>query len=795
MNARATNAHARVDTLEFSGICSIRNRRAHAPVGRTRHRTIDSLATLGDSMNTRHGLRLAVRGALLGAATLVLLPTAQAAPAGEDLKLEEVVVTAQRREEQIQDVPVAVSAFNPVEMERRQAFNVVDIVSNVPNLVGNNNIGQGTATTVFLRGIGSTESIVTLETALGFYIDDVYISRQGVNNLSLYDVERVEVLRGPQGTLYGRNTTGGALKVITARPNSEFGGSAEASYGEYNRWSLKGSINVPLSDTFFMRAGAFVEQGDGYSDNLFNGREVNDRNGWGGRVAFRWVPTDTYEGIFSVDYYKSDQNGLYAADIAGIIAPRAKDLFTVNSGTDTSNIGETYGASLTLNFNLSDALQLQSITGFRNVYQKWNLDLTDEPVSMFLLRTINDTDSYSQELKLNGRAMDDRLKYTAGIFGYKEENFSFIGDQITLWFPGPTRVPLPYFGREYDMDVTSYAAFAEVEFALTSQLKLIAGGRYTHDDKDLDIDARVAGTPGFELNGFPNYNNATLNALGTPTSLSYSKFTPKVGLQYVFSPDVNAYLVYSQGWKSGGWSARTNAPEEFVVFDPETVNSYELGVKTTIADGRARLNYTAFYYDYKDFFSTATGQAGNFIVFTSDAEFYGVEFETTARLTDRFDVFAALGWQEGSYKDLDPVVFGTSIGSEPQRMPEWTAKVGGTYTWPLQNGELKLTADYQFLEDHFTNLQNSELARSGDINLVNASLGYTFGDTGRYTVALSCRNCFDDEYISQSLDFSGIDPRSTSFNPSAPNAFNGLSFLTVYAGPPREWLVTFRTRF
>jgi len=732
---------------------------------------------------------------LLPIVTLAVGAAAHAQDTPSDgLKLEEIVVTAQRREEQIQRVPIAVSAFDPAEMERRQAFNVVDIVSNVPNLVGNNNIGQGSATTVFLRGIGSTESIVTLETALGFYIDDVYISRQGVNNLSLYDVERIEVLRGPQGTLYGRNTTGGALRVITAKPQDEFSGNLEASYGEYNRWSLKGSVNTPISDTFYMRAGAFVEQGDGYSENLTTGKDVNDRNGYGGRLAFRWVPSDTFEGIFSVDYYNSDQNGLYAADVAQIISPRTKDLLTVHSGTDTSNIGRTYGASLTLNFDLSDTLQLQSITGFRNVYQKWNLDLTDQPLSVFLLRTINDTDSYSQELKLNGRALDERLKYTAGIFGYKESNFSFIGDEITLWFPGDTRVPLPYFAREYDMDVTSYAVFTELEYDLTDNLKLIGGARYTHDEKDLLIDARAGGTPGFDLTGFPNYDNASLNALGTPTSLDYSQFTPKVGLQYTFTPDINAYLTYSQGWKSGGWSARTNTNTEFVVFDPETVNSYELGVKTTIGDGRARLNYTAFYYDYKDFFSTATGQTGNFIVFTSDAEFYGLEFESTIRFTDRFDAFAALGWQQGSYKDFDAVIFGTSIGEEPQRMPEWTAKLGGTYKWPVANGEMRFTADYQFLEDHFTNLQNSELARSGDVSVVNASLGYEFGD-GQYLATLGCRNCFNDEYISQSLDFSGIDPRSTALNPTAPNAFNGLSFLTVYAGPPREWLLTMKVKF
>ena len=198
------------------------------------------------------------------------------------------------------------------------------------------------------------------------------------------------------------------------------------------------------------------------------------------------------------------------------------------------------------------------------------------------------------------------------------------------------------------------------------------------------------------------------------------------------------------------------------MFEPETVNSYEFGVKTTVADGRARVNYTAFYYDYRDFFSTATGTAGNFIVFTSDAKFYGLEFEATGRITETFDVFAAAGWQKGSYKDLNPSVFGTSIGKEPQRMPEVTLKLGGTKTWAVGAGEVRLSADYQYMEDHFTNLQNSELARSGDVKVLNASLGYEFADS-RYSVALSCRNCLDHAALF-AMGFHvyaiGIEPKS-----------------------------------
>jgi iron complex outermembrane receptor protein len=185
-------------------------------------------------------------------------------PAAAQEALEEIVVTSGRIESTLQDTPVAVSAFDSAEIDRRQTFNVVDVVNSVPNLVGNNNIGQSTATTVFLRGVGTTESIVTVDTAMGFYLDDIYIARQGVNNFSLYDVERVEVLRGPQGTLYGRNTSAGAIKVITAKPDNDFEAGGEVSAGEYSRWNVKGSVNAPLVDeTLFLRLNGIIQQGDG----------------------------------------------------------------------------------------------------------------------------------------------------------------------------------------------------------------------------------------------------------------------------------------------------------------------------------------------------------------------------------------------------------------------------------------------------------------------------------------------------------------------------------------------------
>ena len=691
-----------------------------------------------------------------------------------NLALEEVIVTAARRETTLQDIPVAVSAFDENEMERRQTFNVVDVVNNVPNLIGSNNIGQGTATTVFLRGVGTTESIVTVDTAMGFYVDDVYIGRQGVNNFSLYDVERVEVLRGPQGTLYGRNTSAGAIRVITKQPGEDFEASGQISAGKYSRWNLKGSLNTPLvEDKLFLRATAIVQQGDGYMRNITLDKDVNDRDIWGVRAALRYIANPDLEFLLTADVSESDENGLYASDISGITRPTTGDVFVVVSGTDQRNQGEAKGINLTVNWSYSDAFNLQSITSFRNTYQKWNLDLTDQPISIFRLWTINDSDQFSQEFKFTGSLMDDRLDYVAGVFYFDESSFSFIGDEINLDFGPGGRLPLPFFERDYDVNTDSIAVYAEGTYDITDRLRVIAGGRYTEDDKSLTIDFKVGGTPiGFDaVGGFPAWDTSTLNALGTETELKFKEFTPKFGFQYDLTENVVSYLTYTKGFKSGGWGARTNDPTMVVVFQPEFVNSYALGFKATALDGRARINAEGFFYDYTDLFNTGAGEQGNFIVSSNDAEVKGIELEGTLRVTEALDLFGFVAWADAKFIDVDPELAGTVVGEKLQRLPEWSTKLGFTYSWPLGQGNLSLTADYSFVKDHFTNLENSELVKSGNISLFNASIGYEPSD-GRYRIALSCRNCADDVYISQSLDFAGT------------------GFVVVYPGEPVTWLAS-----
>ncbi|MDG2319998.1 MAG: TonB-dependent receptor [Rhodospirillaceae bacterium] len=713
---------------------------------------------------------------LTGTAIFLALIGSAGSSLAQGLALEEIVVTAQRRTSTLLEAPIAVSAFDANEIERRQSFNVVDIVNNVPNLIGNNNIGQGTATTVFLRGVGTTESIVTVDPGLGFYIDDLYIARQGVNNFSLFDVERVEVLRGPQGTLYGRNTNAGAIKVVTKKPSDEREFAGELSYGRFDRLNAKASVNGALSDIAFARLTGFTQQGNGYTKIRATGDDVNDRNTFGARGQLRLLPTDTVTWDLSIDWSNSRQAGLYAKDVAGITRPFDGDLFTVDSSIDTKNIGRTWGMSSNLTWDINEDMSLQSISGWRNTYQEWNLDLTDQPVSIFNLYTINDSDQLSQEFKLSGTAADGDLEYVAGVFYFEENSFSFIGDEINLRITDTIRVPLPFFGRDYDVNVKSYAAFTELTYSINDRLRLIAGARITKEEKELDLTQRVGGPVGLSSqSNIIGWNSDTLRALGTPTELDFSEFTPRLGLQYDIDDDVNVYAMFTRGFKSGGWAARTNNPAEVTPFKPEIVDNYELGLKSSLLDGQVRLNLDAFYYDYTDLFNTGTGASGNFIVATNDAEVYGLEGEITARINENLDIFGNFGLQDAKYKNVDPELAGTVVGAELQRVPKFNSQLGFSYVQPVSSDwDLRVTADYNYSGSHFTNLQNTPEAKSGTIDLVTAAINLEAND-GSISYGISCRNCIDDEYISQSLDF------------------RGLGFITVYPGEPATWLFTIKT--
>jgi outer membrane receptor protein involved in Fe transport len=576
-----------------------------------------------------------------------LTGVASAQVGGGDV-LEEITVTAQRRNESIQTVPVAVTAIDPVQLERRQITDTKQVIYNVPNLTGNSNVGQATATAFFLRGVGTTENLATADTSVGLYVDDVYIARQAVNNFNLADIERIEVLRGPQGTLYGRNTNGGAIKIVTKKPSADPELAVRGSYGNYNRWSLRLSGNAPITDEVFVRANFLTQQGDGYIRNLTLGKDVNDLDYVGGRIAVRALPSENVDINFAFDYSKDVTNGNYASDIAGVYYFK-----------ETADI-----------------------------------DLTD------LTRSV-----------ANG--------------------------------------PQSRFNKVYDIEIESYAGFAQLEYTL-GDFTLLAAARYTSEDRSMDV-VQTSSIP----TALFNYTTADLRARAaagqniTPDR-SFSRTTPKFGVNWQINDELFAYASYTEGFRSGGWTGRALRVDQFINFAPETVETYELGLKTTLAGGKVRWNTSVFSMDYSDLFNTLT-IAGVFTVQTADAKIEGAETEFTYRASRWLDLFANVGYLDTAYKGTRPV----NLAPELQRAPQLQVKAGFSVDYPLAAGSLLVNADAFYTDKYLASpanlsftvpLQPAGVGVTGDFTIVNASVGYRWNED-KYEVSASCTNCLDEDYF------------------------------------------------
>jgi outer membrane receptor protein involved in Fe transport len=545
-------------------------------------------------------------------------------------------------------VPVAVTAIDPVQLERRQITDTKQVIYNVPNLTGNSNVGQATATAFFLRGVGTTENLATADTSVGLYVDDVYIARQAVNNFNLADIERIEVLRGPQGTLYGRNTNGGAIKIVTKKPSADPELAVRGSYGNYNRWSLRLSGNAPITDEVFVRANFLTQQGDGYIRNLTLGKDVNDLDYVGGRIAVRALPSENVDVNFAFDYSKDVTNGNYASDIAGVYYFK-----------ETADI-----------------------------------DLTD------LTRSV-----------ANG--------------------------------------PQSRFNKVYDIEIESYAGFAQLEYTL-GDFTLLAAARYTSEDRSMDV-VQTSSIP----TALFNYTTADLRARAaagqniTPDR-SFSRTTPKFGVNWQINDELFAYASYTEGFRSGGWTGRALRVDQFINFAPETVETYELGLKTTLAGGKVRWNTSVFSMDYSDLFNTLT-IAGVFTVQTADAKIEGAETEFTYRASRWLDLFANVGYLDTAYKGTRPV----NLAPELQRAPQLQVKAGFSVDYPLAAGSLLVNADAFYTDKYLASpanlsftvpLQPAGVGVTGDFTIVNASVGYRWNED-KYEVSASCTNCLDEEYF------------------------------------------------
>jgi iron complex outermembrane receptor protein len=692
-------------------------------------------------------------------------------PAAEANGLSDIIVTAQRRQQSLQDVPIAVTAISGEELAAKQIRTTIDIPRLVPNMTGATNVGIGSANTYFIRGLGNTESISTFDPPVGTYVDDIYVSRQNANNFSFFDVDRIEVLRGPQGTLFGRNTTGGAINVVLKKPAETMGGYAEASYGAYNQLTGRASLDLPLSGTVFTKISAFGNRSDGYVDNLTTGEKNNGNRGYGVRAAVRVLPSDSVTWDVAADYIHDNGVNLPSVLIDGKLyshtglkssaAPLKNLVKGRKSEFSLQNITKNVSFTSNLQIELGDA-NLALITGYRDLKQDYLADLFDGtlPTGGFAIVNAGHFKQFTQELKVTGD-VGKTLQYTAGLFYIHESNQTDFADVFSGF-----GIPFVLSDRVLNNKTSAPAIYAQFDYKPTDQLTVTVGARYTSEKKTVGV---VPNTNPL-LFGIP-YGSKEIGATGIPLNDRTKQLTPRISLEYRPGKDVMLFASATRGFRSGGWNARALSAENFLQFGPEKVWSYETGFRTELLDRTLRLNATAFYTDVNGFqvplgFVGSSG-AINFVTQNgSDFRNYGLEAEAVWAPVEHLSLFANLGLQKAKYLNPDSTILAqqascksgvaASCGqgivdpagnlAQPQRTPKLTLAFGGSYDAEL--GSLTLTpsanASYQ------SRNTVGSAAVPGDFVagewLVGAGLTLK-PSVGPWKLSLECANCTNNHFV------------------------------------------------
>ena len=685
---------------------------------------------------------------LVSAAIATVLPNAASA------QLEEVLVTAERREASVQDVPIAVSAYSEEMIERLQIDDTLDLINVVPNLFGGNNTGLGTANMYYLRAQGNDESISTFDPPVGTYVDDVYITRQNVNNVALFDVERIEVLRGPQGTLYGRNTTGGAISVIMKKPSDTMKGYVEAGAGNWGKTMMRGSIDLPLSDNVLTKFSAYYVDTDGYLENRTDGKDYNEADLTGIRAALRWLISDSMTWDIAVDGGKSevanihgflDGDDRYSLSVLGSGLPMGGGMSDYGNEVDTLNITS----------NLAwDAMggTANLILGSRSIEQDFLLNFPfslDFFPDFFIIDNQGEHDMYSAELKWSGDIMDGRAFLQTGVYYMDEDNTVDFVDYLDLAAVGvpapPSTAFLTLADRVLSNTTESFAVYAQADIKIGNNGTLTLGARYTDEEKTVDFQGTV--------------NSAGMVAAGIPLSQSEQEITPRIAYAHKFTDNFMMYASATNGFKSGGWNARGSSSGALQAFAPETIWSYELGMRGDWVDGRLRTNITLFYSDLEDLQTTSATPDGQFLTTNAGGlEVPGIEAEITVLPTDNWQIFAALGWQNAEYQDLPGgcVTPNANLAAydencniaEPKRSPHQTYTIGTSVDFSLGGVTVTPNIMLRYLGSQYPGTRN--LGYNESVTLLNAGVKLSMADS-RWELNLECKNCGDKTYTQSFL--------------------------------------------
>ena len=718
-----------------------------------------------------------------GAASNATVPVADSAGT-----LEEIVVTAQKREQNLQDVGISLTALSSESLQRLEISDSTDIVQQVPSL-------QFQATTTFatpsLRGVSQTEFTDQHELPVGVVVDGVYISSPGAVQTQLFDLGRVEVLRGPQGTLFGRNSTGGLIHFVTQKPTEDFSGYTKVGFGSYNEARVEGAINGALVEqTLLGRLSIAADRHDGYLKNRI-GPDVLAARVYSGRGQLLYKPTSDLSVLFKLQTSINDheRNGGYTwapaapgPDGLGVrIGPNDNPWGTCNGcdlmgyrnpdsdpyhqAFDTQGFFDrrAYEGSATVNWELP-SVTLTSVTDFYSHKKNYLEDTDASPNPLFVYATRHRLDQFSQELRVSSR--NERLFWVAGLY-FLNINSHFYQSLAFNFGPG---VDLLGYDDRVDK-TTSWAAFGQTEIPLGTQWKLVTGARWTDDTKKLDA---------LTVNAFGDGTPVIINR-GTVGGFAQRKFGDwqgKLQLEWRPQTDVLLFAGVSRGTKSGGFQGNLSVPPESLTFSEEKLTDYETGFKLTLADNKVRLNGSLFYYDYKDYQAFEFNQTTlASMIQNTPAKVKGAEFEIEARPMAPLELSLGLSVLDTKAKDI-VLPSGLVVDRKLPQAPSASVNGLARYALPVGPGSIALQFDFKYNGSSYFTVNNAPVERESGYGLYNAHITYKPND-GPWEASAFVKNLSNTFYRVYSLDVSGLG--FSNDRPGVPRWF-GVNFTYRFAG-------------
>ena len=697
-------------------------------------------------MRERFGVRGLARGCSLAALTAGMISAAGAAFAQEPAQVEEVIVTAQRVRENVQQVPVAVTAFGAERLKEGNVESLIDLAQRTPGFTAT--AVDPIQTNFAIRGIGSAQGISQNaggDPSVVVFVDGVYAGRGGTPDIDVLNLERIEVLRGPQGTLFGKNAVGGLVQFVSKRPSADNSLMLEGTYGNYDRVSLRAQGNVALSDNVYLSGGVTRKTRDGYEYNETTGNRVNDEDVWAGQAQLLFKPADNLDILLGFDVTHQDQKGNPRHNICNSAFDNGVHCVGVNPDPRTVNAYtdgylrrdlKTYRAEINWQTSVGT---IRSLTALRKVEWSNMTPFFSNPVnppnqieSTEIGRENNS--QFSQELRFSFDGFDKKLKGQLGLYYLHEDNDrvqDLIQDFATPAIQGSARYP-------QQVTATSFAMFGQFSYAVTDRLTATVGARMTWEEKD----GRFAG---FKLSG-PGLPPplGTLAGYDVKASEKWEAFTPRFALDWRLTNDVMLYASATRGYKSGGFQGLSGtAAGAATPYDPEFAWGYEGGAKTQWLDGRLRLNLAVFQTDYEDLqISTLVPLCCVVVSNAATARIRGAELEFAVRPMEGLLIDGSYSYLDAKFTDY---VVGATVntGHVLPRSPKDKVNVGVQYSFPVADWSVRARVDYSYQSKSYFDASNIAAQTQDAFSNVDARIGVTSPDK-TWEIALWGKNLGDE---------------------------------------------------